>query len=170
MRCLARNHWLTDNDGVRLCLGTTATNGPIVHHLGDTSMWGWKTMVMMPAGVNSWLVHQSSLAVLPAETSGAIRRNERRSENFAYQYLKYLKGSLTCCKTLRHGASGFSSHSKEVVRRILNALESPSPRPCLSPRPLGPVASTLTTTPLRRPRRIILLPATYHVPKNYNTN
>jgi hypothetical protein len=36
------------------------------------------------------LVHQSSLAVLPAETSGASRRNKLRSENFEYQYLKYL--------------------------------------------------------------------------------
>jgi hypothetical protein len=31
---------------------------------------------------NSLLVHQSSLAVLPAETSGESRRNGRRSENF----------------------------------------------------------------------------------------
>jgi hypothetical protein len=54
-------------------------------------------------GDNALLVHQSSLAVLPAETSGAGRRNGRRSENFAYQYLKYLKGSVTCRKILRHG-------------------------------------------------------------------
>jgi hypothetical protein len=47
-----------------------------------------------------WLVHQSSLAVLQAETYWASRRNGRRSENFAYQYLKYLKGSLTCRKIL----------------------------------------------------------------------
>jgi hypothetical protein len=40
--------------------------------------------VMMPSGVNSWLVYQSSLAVLPAETSAASRRNGRRNENFAY--------------------------------------------------------------------------------------
>jgi hypothetical protein len=32
------------------------------------------------------------VAVLPAETSGKSRRNGRRSENFAYQYLKYLSG------------------------------------------------------------------------------
>jgi hypothetical protein len=42
---------------------------------------------MMSAGVNSSLVPQSSLAVLPVETSGASKRNGRRSENFAYQYL-----------------------------------------------------------------------------------
>jgi hypothetical protein len=45
--------------------------------------------MMMPAGNNSRLVHQSSLAVLPAETSGASRRNELRSENLVYQYLKW---------------------------------------------------------------------------------
>jgi hypothetical protein len=83
--------WLIDYDGVRLCLRTAATNGPIVHPPGD--MWAWSAMVMMmSAGDNSWLVHQSSLAVLSAETSEARRRNGRRSENFAYQYLKYLKG------------------------------------------------------------------------------
>jgi hypothetical protein len=55
-------------------------------------------VMMMPAGRNSWLVHQSSLAVLPADTSGESRRNGRKSENFAYQYPKYHKGRLTCRK------------------------------------------------------------------------
>jgi hypothetical protein len=109
--------WLIDN-GVRICLRTVATNGPIVHPPGD--IWTWWAMVMTTsAGYNPWLVHQSSLAVLPAETSGASRRNGRRSENFAYQYLKYLKESLTCHKILRHGTSGFTSHPKEGVLRIL---------------------------------------------------
>jgi hypothetical protein len=85
-----------DYDGVTLCLRTAATNGPIVHPPGD--MWAWiammMMMMMMPAGDNSFPVHQSSLTVLRAETSGASRRNGRKSENFAYQYLKYLKGSF----------------------------------------------------------------------------
>jgi hypothetical protein len=64
-------------------------------------MWAWKAMMMMmAAGDNTWLIHQSSMAVLLAETSGASRRNGRRSENFAYQYPKYLKGSLKFCKIL----------------------------------------------------------------------
>jgi hypothetical protein len=33
---------------------------------------------------NSWRVYQSSPVVLPAETSGASRRNGWRNENFAY--------------------------------------------------------------------------------------
>jgi hypothetical protein len=50
-----------------------------------SDMWALRAMVMiMSAGDNSWLVHQSSLPVLPAEISGASR-NRRRSENFAYQ-------------------------------------------------------------------------------------
>jgi hypothetical protein len=36
------------------------------------------------------------------------------------------------------------------VLRIFIALKNPSPRPGLNPRPLDPVGSTLTTTPLSR--------------------
>jgi hypothetical protein len=92
---------------------------------GDT--WAWRAMVMMmmmPAGDYSWLVHQSSLSVLPGETSGESRRNGRRSENFAYQYLTQLKGYLTCRKILRHGTSGFTSHPKEGVLRIFIAIKN----------------------------------------------
>jgi hypothetical protein len=66
------------------------------------------------------------------------------------QYLKYLKGSLTWRKILRYGTSGFTSHRKEGVLRIFIALNNPSPRSGLNLRPLGAVASTLTTTPPRR--------------------
>jgi hypothetical protein len=107
-------------------------------------------MMMMSAGDNSWLVHQSSLLVLPAETSWVSRMNGRSSENIAYQCLKYLKGSLACRKILRHGPSSLTFHPKEGVLRIFIALENPSPRLGLNPRPLGSVASTLTTRPPRR--------------------
>jgi hypothetical protein len=145
--------WLINYDGVRLCLRTAATNWPILHPPVD--MWAWRTrvmiiMIMMPAGNNSWLVHQSYLAVLPVETSGASRRNGRRSENFAYQYLEYLKGSLTCRKILRHGISGFTSQPKKGVLRIFIVLKNPSTRSGLTTRLLDPVASTLITTPPRR--------------------
>jgi hypothetical protein len=40
--------------------------------------------MMIPGENNSILVYQSSLSVLPAETSGASGRNGRRNENFAY--------------------------------------------------------------------------------------
>jgi hypothetical protein len=52
---------------------TAATKGPIFHPAGD--MWAWRAMVMimitMPAGENSWLVHQSCLAILSGDTSGS---------------------------------------------------------------------------------------------------
>jgi hypothetical protein len=53
---------LIDYDGVRLCLRTAVTNRPTAHPPDD--MWAWRAMVMMMmmlAGDNSWLVHQSSL-------------------------------------------------------------------------------------------------------------
>jgi hypothetical protein len=118
-----------------------------------SDMWARSTIViMMPAGDNSWLVHHSSLAVLKAETSGESRRNGRRSENFAYQYLKYLKGSFTCRKILRHGMgpSRLLPIREEGVLRIFIALKNPTHWPGSNPRPLGPVASTPTTTPPRR--------------------
>jgi hypothetical protein len=68
------------------------------------------------------------------------------------QYPRYVNASLTCCKILRHVISSFTSHLKESVLWNFIALKNPSPRPGLNPWSLGPVASTLTTTP---PRRII---------------
>jgi hypothetical protein len=148
-----RQRWFIDYDWGRLCLRTATTNVPIVHPPGW--LWAWRAMMMMmlPAGANTWLVHQSSLAFIRAETHVASRRNGRRSENFACQYFKYLKGYLTYSKILRHGTSGFTSHPKEDVLRIFIALKIPSPGPGLNPRLLGPVASTLTTTPPRRAKR-----------------
>jgi hypothetical protein len=138
---------LIDHDGVRR-LRTMATNGPIVHPLSNMS--AWTAMVMkLQTGENSLLVHQISLAVLPAETSGTSRRTGRRSENFAYQYLRYINRPLTCHKILRHGASSFTSHLKEGVLWIFIALKNPLPWSGFNPRPLGPVASTLITTPPR---------------------
>jgi hypothetical protein len=67
------------------------------------------------------------------------------------QYLRYLKESLTRRKILRHGTSGFTFHLKEGVLRIFIALKNLSPLPGLNLRPLYQVASTLTTTPPRRP-------------------
>jgi hypothetical protein len=49
---------------------------------------------------------------------------------------------------LRHGTDGFTSPPKEVVLRIFITLKN-RPRPGLNPRTLGPVASTLTTSPPR---------------------
>jgi hypothetical protein len=50
-------------------------------------------------------------------------------------------------------ASVFTSHPKEGVLLIFVAFQNPSPRPGLNPRPLGSVASTITTT---SPRLLII--------------
>jgi hypothetical protein len=105
--------------------------------------------VIMPAGDNSRLVYQSSLAVLPAETSGASRRNGRRNENFAYSVPFIRQRIFYMLQMLRIGTSGCTSHPKEGVLRIFIALKNPSHRPGLNPRPLGPMVSALTTTPPR---------------------
>jgi hypothetical protein len=140
---------LIDYDGVRLYLRTAVTSGPIVHPTGD--MWAWRAMVMMMlAEENSSAVHQSSLAVLSAETSRASRRNGRRSENFAYQFLKYLKRSLTCRRILRHGTSGLTSHPKEDVLRIFIALKSHR-FGRVEPATIGSSVKHTNHTPPRRP-------------------
>jgi hypothetical protein len=127
--------WLIDCDGVRLTSQNRGHHWPTVHPPGKCE---WRAVVMMlPAGDNSWLVLQSSLALLPAETSGASKRNGRRNQNVAYSI-----------------SSIHRSHTKEGVLRIFIALKNPSLRPGLNPRPLGPVASTLITTP---PRRLLYL-------------
>jgi hypothetical protein len=59
--------------------------------------------------------------------------------------LSYYVRFLACRRILRHGASGFTSHPKKGVLRIFIALKNLSSRSDLKPRPLGPVASTLTT-------------------------
>jgi hypothetical protein len=108
-------------------------------------------VVMMPAGRNSRIVHQSSLAVLPADTSGAIAKNGRRSENFAFSVSEIPQGIFNMPYNLTTWDLRlyFPSEGRcDVVFFI--ALETSSPRPGFNPRPLGPVASTLTTTPPRR--------------------
>jgi hypothetical protein len=65
-------------------------------------------------------------------------------------YLWYVNGSFTWRKILRHGTFPLYFASERKVLRIFIALKNPSPWPGLNPRPLGPVTSTLTTTPPRR--------------------
>jgi hypothetical protein len=94
--------------GDYIYIRTAATNWPIFHPASN--MWAWTAMIMMmPTGNNSWLVHESSLTVHPAESAGTSR-----SENFAYQYLKYFNGTLTCTKSYDMGPSRFTSHPKDA--------------------------------------------------------
>jgi hypothetical protein len=126
--------------------------------------------MMILTEANSQLVYQSPLVATntvrrscqqrylwqPPVLSGgpAIRYTSRArgrvgggSENLVYPPPWDFKTSFTCRKFVRHRTSGFTSHPKEVVLRISITLKNPSPWPRSNPQPLGPVASTLTTTP-----------------------
>jgi hypothetical protein len=98
---------------------------------------------------NSWFVHQSCLAIPPAEScSSKSGGTGRRNDEFGLT--KYLfhtsKGFVTFRKILRHGANGFSSPSKKGVLRTLKIYR---PRPGSNPRTVGPMVSTLAITPPR---------------------
>jgi hypothetical protein len=94
------------------------------------------------------------------DISGASGSAGEGNENLVYSTFPWhFKRSLTRCKVLRHGTSGFTSHPKEGVLWIFIALKNPSPWPGSNPQPLGLVASTLTTTPpRRRPWCVLPLP------------
>jgi hypothetical protein len=110
-----------------------------------------RAVLMMPAEDNSWLVYQSSLAVLRAETSGASRRNGWRNENCCiFCVFDTSTGLLHAVKSYDTRPPAILNQPKEGVQRIFIALKNSLPWPGLNQRPLGPVASTLTTTPPRR--------------------
>jgi hypothetical protein len=112
-------------DRVR-CLRTTATNRPIIHPPGDMQVW--TAMVMtMPAGENSWLVHQSSLEILPAVIGVQIGGMDEVMRILPIQYLWYLTRSSTYRKILQHGVCSFTLHPKEGDLQILITLTNPSP-------------------------------------------
>jgi hypothetical protein len=113
--------WLIDYDGMRLCLRTVDSNGTIFHSPGN--MWAWRP----------WWWWCRRLGITPdsytrdlwqsyQQTSGESRRNWRGVKILPIQYLRYLKGSSTCCKILRHGTSGFTSPPKERCCGFLSPL------------------------------------------------
>jgi hypothetical protein len=73
----------------------------------------------------------------------------KENENLVCPSLWDFKRSLTCRKILGHETSGFPVR-EEVVLRIFIALKNPSPWLGSNPQTLGPVTSTLTTTPPMR--------------------
>jgi hypothetical protein len=141
--------WLIDYDGVRLCLRTAPITGllfiPRVN-VSEDPWWWWRRLEITPdlsTGARWQSYQQRHL--------GRVREMDEGVRILRIHYLWYVNGSLTCRKILRHGTSGFTSHSKENVLRILIALKNLCPQPGLNLRPLGPVASRLTTTPPKRP-------------------
>jgi hypothetical protein len=134
-------------DGVRR-LRTAAITRPIVHPPGD--VWTWTVMVVtMSAGKTRDSSTRALWQSYQQRHMGADRSNGRKSENFAYYYLRYVSRSVTCRKILTTWYLRLPLRRK-VCCGLLSPLKNPSPRPCLNPRPLGTVASTATTTPPRR--------------------
>jgi hypothetical protein len=132
---IGRIDWLIDYDGVRLCLRTAATNGPIVHPpviCEHGEPWWWCRLGITPDSSTTAL-WQSCLQRHLGQVGGM-------DEGVTILPISIWNTCLICRKILRRGTSGFTSNQKESVLRIL------SPRQGLNPRPLGPVASTLTTT------------------------
>jgi hypothetical protein len=73
------------------------------------------------------------------------------NENLVYPSPWDFKSSFTCHKILWHGTPGFSSHLKgRCTTDFHHPYKNSSPWPGSNPQSLGPVASTLTTTPPRR--------------------
>jgi hypothetical protein len=143
-------------DGVRLRLWSTATNGPIGHPPSD--MWAWRNMVRWwwqrnTPDLSSWALWQFR----QQNQLGASRRNGWKKWEFNHASISVhtCKDFFACTKILQHGASGFTSRLKEGVLWIFISHKNPSPQLSVNPRPLGPLESTLTTTPLRRLKMFI---------------
>jgi hypothetical protein len=125
--------------------------GPIVHPR-VIAMWTivwWYRLGLTPNLSTRALWQPPVLSGDPVsrDISGASRKMGEGNEKLVYPSPWDFKRSSTYRKVLRHGHSGFTSHPKEGVLRIFIALKNPSPWPGSNPRPFGPVASTLTTTP-----------------------
>jgi hypothetical protein len=72
------------------------------------------------------------------------------NENLAYPFpWDYKEVLIHAVKSYDMGPSRFTSHPKGRCAADFNVLKNPSTWPCLNPQSLGPVASTLTTTPPR---------------------
>jgi hypothetical protein len=128
-------------------LRTTAITGllfiPRVNVSGEPWWWCRLVITLELSTRARWQSYQQRLL----KRVGGIDEGVRI---MCIQCLWYVNGSFTCRKILRHGTSGFTYHPKEGAQQIFIALKNPSPRPGLKPRLLGSVASTLTTTLLRR--------------------
>jgi hypothetical protein len=74
-----------------------------------------------------------------------------RNDNFVYSSLWDFKSSFTCNKILRHGTFPlYFPSERKVCWGFLSPLKIHRLGRVLNPQPLGPVASTLITTPPRR--------------------
>jgi hypothetical protein len=90
-----------------------------------------------------------SILMCPPEPSG------RQSGDLSEKWRQFGLRNIFIAVNLRHGTDGFTSPPKEVVLRIFITLKNPSTSGS-NPRTLGPVASTLTTSPPRSTKSSLL--------------
>jgi hypothetical protein len=141
--------WLIGYDGVRLTSQNCGLYGPIAHPRVTaicTIVW-WYRLELTPNLSTRALWQPPALSGSPVgrDIFGASWRTDEGNENLVYSSPWDFKRFLTCRKILRHVTGDFISHTKKGVLWIFITLKNPS-----NPRPLGPVASTLTTNPPRR--------------------
>jgi hypothetical protein len=117
-------------------------------------MWTRKSIVMltMPARENSWLVHQSSLPVLPAETCRSKYEEWMKEWEFCLSPSELRQRIFNMYNFTTWGLQLYFLSQGRCAAHFI-ALKNLTPRPGLNPRPLGPVKSTLITTPARRLRK-----------------
>jgi hypothetical protein len=115
---------------------------------------------MILAGENSWFAHHSSLVILPAESKagGTGKGNDEFGLRSIFVYTS--KGFLTCCKIVRHGASGFTSCPKEGMPQIFNARKNASPSGGFEPTILGHSGKHSDHYITKHNRQCLLAPAT----------
>jgi hypothetical protein len=94
---------------------------------------------MLSTGENSLFVHQSSLAILPAELSSSKTGGTGEGNEFSLRsiYFIFWKLFLTFRKILWHAVDGFTFSSKEGVLQTFVALKNPSPSSGLHTRTYG---------------------------------
>jgi hypothetical protein len=95
------------------------------------------------------------------------------NDNFVYSSLWDFKSSFTCRKILRQGTFPlYFPSDRKVCCGFLSPLKIHRLGRVLKPQPLGPVASTLTTTPPRRLytkiQKELFLPQQRRWRQNYN--
>jgi hypothetical protein len=95
---------------------------------------------MILTGENFCLVHQSSLAILPKESSSSkTGRTGEGNDKFVLVSLFILDVFLTCHKILQHGTDRFTFSLKEGMLQIFIALKNPLPSAGFEPMSLGSI-------------------------------
>jgi hypothetical protein len=119
-------------------------------HASETSVYNYfHGSTSQKTNLNSWLVHQTFWQSYHKRHLGKVGGMDKGVRTLPISIWNNSRDILHTVKSYDMGPSLFTSHPKEGVLRIFIALKNPSPWPGFNPLHLGPVASTLNTTPPR---------------------